>query len=166
MILSSISQAIYDRLTADTGSGGLYESGVWNIISGAWAIFATPGPSAFPRIVYSIDMDGAHSTTADEFNVSVRMTVMDDTTQIADDSPFSGRIGAVLNRIHGNSVLQTGRTPTYGFNRHLLVLPTNGYTAKASWCLITGVECGMVDEKIVQATTSFKFRVTAIASNP
>ena len=166
MILSAISQAIYDRLTADTGTGGLYEGGFWNIITGAWAIFATPGPSSFPRIVYSINLDSAHSTTADEFNVTVQMTVMDDVNQLADDAPFSGRIGAVIDRIHGNAVLQTGRTPTYGFNRHLLVLPTNGYTAKASHCLVTGVECGMVDEKIVQATTSFKFRVSALAANP
>jgi hypothetical protein len=166
MILSTINQAIYSRLKADNGTGGIYEGNAWTLVSGAWSIFATPGPSAFPRIVFGINLEGVHSTTADEFNVTVQMSVFDDTTLIDENSPFSGRIGLIINRIHGDAVLQNGRTPTYGFNRHLLVLPTNGYTAKASWCLITGVECGMVDEKIVQATTSFKFRVTAMANNP
>jgi hypothetical protein len=166
MILSPICEAITTRLKADTGAGGLYYGGAWNGITGAWPIWGTPGPSAFPRIVFGFDMQSAHSTTADEFEVTLRMTVMDDITLLVDSNTFEGRISQIIDRIHGDSVLQNGRTPTYGFNRHRMVLPTNGYSAKASWCLVTGVECGMVDEKIVQATTSFKFRVTAIASNP
>ena len=72
----------------------------------------------------------------------------------------------MVDRVHGNAVLRSGMSPTYGFNRYALELATNSYSAEASACLLTEGQMGMVDEKIISVTTNMKFRVTAVAANP
>lgn len=165
MILTSIYQAIFDRVKADTGAGGLYASGAWNIISGTYSIIGTPAAITFPYLLVSVRMDQDHSMTADEFNCTATFQVFDQ-QQDATAGRFAGRISAVLDRLHGNAILQAGRIPTYGFHRHLLVLPTNGYTAKASNCLVRTYDATMLDEHMMQGTMTATFRVTALATNP
>jgi hypothetical protein len=166
MLLATINQAIYDRIKADTGSGGLYKSGAWSIISGAYSVFGSPNPMVFPYLLWSIRMEQDHSLPADEFNVTATFTVYDQIQDYVTSSEYHARVTSVLDRLHGNAVLQNGRVPTYGFHRHLLVLPTNGYTAQASHCFVRSYDSSMVDEHTVTGTMSMTFRVSALASNP
>lgn len=166
MLHAAINQAIYDRIKADTGTNGLYKSGAWNIISGAYSVFGTPNPIVFPYVLWSIRMEQDHSLPADEFVVTTTFTVYDQVQDYVNSSEYSARVSAVLDRLHGNAVLQTGRVPTYGFHRHLLVLPTNGYTAQASQCFVRTYDSTMLDEHTVTGTMSMTFRVSALASNP
>lgn len=165
MILTTIYQAIFDRIKADTGAGGLYNGNAWNVISGAYSIFGTPAAITFPYLLVSVRMDQDHSMTADEFNCTVTFQVFDQ-VQDAVAGNFAGRISGVMDRLHGNAILQAGRIPTYGFHRHLLVLGTNGYTAKASNCLVRTYDSTMIDEHMMQGTMTATFRVTALATNP
>ena len=165
MILTSIYKAIFDRLKADTGSGGLYNGGNWKIISGAYSVYGTPAAMVFPYLLVSVRMEQDHSLTADEFNATATFTVYDQ-VQDAVAGDFGTNISSVLDRLHGNAILQAGRIPTYGFHRHLLVLPTNGYTAKASNCYVRTYDATMIDEHTMQGTMTATFRVTALATNP
>jgi hypothetical protein len=165
IVLSAVNQAILDRLKADTGTGGLYQSGAWNLISGAWAA-AAPAAATFPYLVWTLNWSAAPSRQADEYELIASFTIYDDASVYVDDSNFANRVSPVMDRIHGDAVLQSGCVPTYGFNRYALTLATNGYTAKASTCLVTEGQMGMLDEKILSVTTNMKFRVTALAANP
>ena len=165
IVMSAINQAILDRLKSDTGTGGLYNGGVWNYISGAWAA-AAPASAQFPYLVWTLNWSAEPSRQADEYALIASFTVYDDASTYVDDSNFANRVSPVVDRVHGDAVLQSGSTPTYGFNRYALTLATNGYSAKASTCLLTEGQMGMVDEKIISVTTNMKFRVTALAANP
>jgi hypothetical protein len=165
MILTSIYKAIFDRLKADTGTGGLYNGGNWKIISGAYSVYGTPAAMVFPYLLVSVRLEQDHSLTADEFNATATFTVYDQ-VQDAVAGDFGTNISSVLDRLHGNAILQAGRVPTYGFHRHLLVLPTNGYTAKASNCYVRTYDATMIDEHTMQGTMTATFRVTALATNP
>jgi hypothetical protein len=166
MILSSIYQAIFDRVKADTGTDGLYKSGAWNIISGAYSVFGTPAAITYPYLLVGVRLEQDHSLTADEWTATATFTVWDQVQNYASSADFDTRITAVMDRLHGNAVLQAGRIPTYGFHRHLLVLPTNGYTAKASHCFVRTYDATMTDEHSIQATMTATFRVSALAANP
>ena len=165
MILTSIYKAIFDRLKADTGTGGLYNGGSWKIISGAYSVYGTPAAIVFPYLLVSVRLEQDHSLTADEFNATATFTVYDQ-VQDAIAGDFGTNISSVLDRLHGNAILQAGRIPTYGFHRHLLVLPTNGYTAVASNCYVRTYDATMIDEHTMQGTMTATFRVTALATNP
>ena len=166
MILSSIYQAIYDRIKADTASDGLYKSGAWNIISGAYSVFGTPAAIVYPYLLVAVRLEQDHSLPADEFNATATFQVFDQVQTYASGTAFANRVTGVLDRLHGNAILQAGRVPTYGFHRHLLVLPTNGYSAKASHCFVRTYDSTMIDEHTVQATMTATFRVSALAANP
>ena len=165
MILTTIYQAILDRLKADTGAGGLYNGGSWKIISGAYSIFGTPAAIVYPYLLVSVRMDQDHSLPADEFNCTATFQIFDQ-VQDATTNSFSGRISGVFDRLHGDAVLQVGRVPTYGFHRHLLVLGTNGYTARASNCFVRTYDASMIDEHTMQGNMTATFRVSALAANP
>lgn len=166
MIVSAIHQAILTRIKADTGAGGLYAGSAWNIISGAYSIFGTPSAIVYPYLMFTTRMEQDHSLTSDDFRVTATFTVFDQILDYASGSAFSNRVSAVMDRLHGNAVLQSGRVPTYGFHRHLLVLPTNGYTAQATQCFVTSQDQTMADEHSLAATMTMTFRVSALAANP
>jgi hypothetical protein len=46
------------------------------------------------------------------------------------------------------------------------VLPTNGYSAVASTCIVEDNDATIVSENVVMATMKMTFRVSAIAANP
>ena len=95
MILSSIYQAIFDRVKADTGAGGLYASGAWNIISGAYSVFGTPAAITYPYLLVGVRLEQDHSLTADEWTATATFTVWDQVQNYASAADFSTRITAV-----------------------------------------------------------------------
>lgn len=163
--LTQINQAILDRLKADTGSGGLYNGGAWNLVSGAWAVCA-PANATFPYIVWTLAWTPAPSRQSDEYDLVASISVFDDASLYVDDSNFSNRVSPIMDRIHGDAIITAGSVPTYGFQRHPLVIGSNIYSAKGSTCLLTDGACQMTDEKIIIATTNMKFRVTALNPSP
>jgi hypothetical protein len=167
MILAPIYQAIYDRMKADTGAGGLYNGGAWNLITGgAYTVFAAPTPITGPYLVFSVAMQQQNTTTGDEFLCTATFNLYDRLNESSQTAYIGTSILPALDRLHGNAVLQNGRVPTYGFNRHRLVLPTNGYSAVASTCIVEDNDATIVSENVVMATMKMTFRVSAIAANP
>lgn len=167
MILAPIYQAIYDRMQADTGTGGLYNGASWKLITGgAWTVFAAPTPITGPYLVFSVAMVQNNTTTGDEFLCTATFNLFDRLNESSSTSYIGTSLLPALDRLHGNAVLQTGRVPTYGFNRHRLVLPTNGYSATASTCIVQRNDATIVNENVVMATMEMTFRISAIAANP
>ncbi len=147
MIYSALNLAVMTRLKADTGTGGLYSASggtAWNtsIISGAYAVRGLPETLAFPYLVYTIDTQPDYTADADAFSVGITFTVFEDARRGLD------RVTATLDRLHGDAVLQSGWTPTYGFNRHKLVIATNGYSATGGDCLSQGVTPAAFDQDV------------------
>jgi len=166
VIISAIHQAILSRIKADTGAGGLYAGNAWNIISGAYSIFGPPSAITYPYLMFTTRLEQDHTLTSDDFRVTATLTIFEQVLDYTSGAAFSARVSAAMDRLHGNAVLQAGRVPTYGFHRHLLVLPTNGYTAQATNCFVTSQDQAMVDEHSMAATMTMTFRVSALASNP
>jgi hypothetical protein len=160
MIYQLTAKAILDRLKADTGDGGIYEGGDWTLVEGAWNNLANPGNGTRPYIVYSFSGDSEDSQTSDEDLLTLTFQVYDNATNGTDT------ITAVLDRLHGNGILQTGRIPTYGFHRHVLALDTNTYNAVATECIQTSFEVGPLNEHVCLGTIAFTFRISAQAVSP
>jgi hypothetical protein len=166
MIFSTIERAILDRIKADTGTGGLYVSGAWNttfLSGGAWANTGRPNvarASLYPYLVYSMNATGAHGFIDDAWEVSITFTVYDE--------PINGvsRITSVLDRLFGNAIITSGRTPTYGFHRHVLVLSTNDYSAVGGDVTCKTMSVEALDENVVQGTITFDTTFSALAANP
>lgn len=167
MILAPIYQAIFDRMKADTGTGGLYNGGSWKLITGgAYTVFASPNAITGPYLVFSVSMVQQNTTTGDEFLCTAQFNLFDRLNESSSSDYIGTSLLPALDRLHGNAVLQSGRVPTYGFNRHRLVLPTNGYSATASTCIVQRNDATIVNENVVMATMEMTFRVSAIAANP
>ena len=160
MIYQTLAKAIFDRIKADIGAGGIYQDGDWTLVEGAYNNMANPADGDRPYIVYSFTSDPEDSQTSDEEKLTITFQVYDNATRGTD------RITAVLDRLHGNGILQAGRIPTYGFHRHILTLATNTYSAVASECLRENIEVGPINEHVVLASISFTFRITAQAVSP
>lgn len=162
MILSPIYQAIFDRLRADTGAGGLYNGGAWNLITGgAYAVYGSPNPVTGPYLVFDVAMGKDPTTTSDDFQCTVNMRIYQHIQANTSDDNISELMLKAMDRIHGDGMLQANRTPTYGFNRHLLVLPTNIYSAYGGGCLCTAYGCEIIDEHTVVGTVEIGFRISA-----
>lgn len=166
MILAAVYQAIYDRLKADTGSAGLYYQNQWRMITGAYAVYGSPNPVTGPYLVYTVRMEQDHTTVGDEYQCICTMRLFAHTQQTDSTNYVGETILKALDRIHGNGVLQNGRVPTYGFNRHRLVLPTNTYSAVGGGCICTTYDVEQIDEHTAAATVDIAFRIAAIAANP
>lgn len=166
MILSTIYAAILNRLKADTGTGGLYVGNAWNLITGAYAVYGSPNPVTGPYMVYTVRMDQAHTTVGDEYNCVATFRIYAHTQEAASDDNIGLTVIAAMDRIHGNAVLRNGRVPTYGFNRHLLVLPTNTYSAVGGGCICNAYDVEQIDEHTAVGTVEVAFRIAAIAANP
>jgi hypothetical protein len=166
MIHAAVYQAILSRLKADTGTGGLYVGNQWNLITGAYAVYGNPNPVTGPYLVYGVRMQEQHTTVGDEYQCVCTMRLYAH-TEAADAATNIGEtIVAAMDRIHGNAVLRNGRVPTYGFNRHELVLPTNTYSAKGGGCICTAYDVEQIDEHTAAGTVEIAFRIAAIAANP
>jgi hypothetical protein len=166
MIHAAVYQAILSRLKADTGTGGIYFGNVWNLITGAYAVYGSPNPVTGPYLVYSVRMQENHTTVGDEYQCVCTMRLYAHTEATDASNNIGETIVAAMDRIHGNAVLRTGRVPTYGFNRHLLVLPTNTYSAVGGGCICTTYDVEQIDEHTAAGTVEIAFRIAAIAANP
>lgn len=166
MIIGTVCRAIEDRIKADTGTGGLYLSGAWNttiLQGGAWAMNARPTvapASLFPYLVFGVQAQGTHGFIDDLFECTATFNVYDESVQ------GLSRISSVLDRLFGNAVLVSGRTPGWGFHRHTLVLSTNDYSATGGDMTCKSLSVEPLDEHRNQGTISFDFTFSALAANP
>lgn len=135
-----VAQAIRARLLTDTGSGGLWETAG---VNKCLTITYTEGPknsggsipSITPYLVYSLvsftqddTYDGDCGTYQYQFDI------VDDNSSA--NTYGTTRGAAIGDRLFGDAIGQTNRTPSYGLHRHLLTLTTTGLTL-APWS--TGV---------------------------
>ncbi|REK40880.1 MAG: hypothetical protein DWQ20_00700 [Actinobacteria bacterium] len=123
--IQDIEKEIYERLTGDTGSGGLFASGS-ELVSSVWTDLVPPSSDPWWH---------ANGKDADDPTISfvVRGTSLADTTESAgralevvftvecrafDPSTPPGEIiNAILNRIEGDWFDQASQVPTFGIDR-------------------------------------------------
>jgi len=160
MIYQSLAKCVLDRLKADIGTGGIYQGGGWTLVDGAYNNLASPARTQRPYIVYTFSSEKDDSQTSDEEIVTVTFNIYHEATVGTD------LITAIIDRLHGDAILQAGRIPTFGFHRHIMVLPTNGYNAQATECLRQSVDVGPLDTSTVIATVIYEFRISAQAVSP
>jgi len=161
VILSPIYEAIMNRLKADTGTGGLYEGNQWNLITGVYAVYGSPNPVTGPYMVFTVRMDKDPTCTSDEFNCTATMNIYAHTQEAVSDNYIGTTMLAAMNRIHGDSMMQANRSPTYGFNRFRLALPTNIYSANGGGCLCSSYNVEQIDEHTCVGTVEVVFKIMA-----
>jgi len=108
------------RLQADTGAHGLYATG--NVlVTGVFNNYVNPS-QRMPFIVWDlvsvVQTDCFDNDLVDcTFNISV----------YADKTPPAlSRAQYILNRIYGDAIYQSNRTPTFGLHRHILTYTYSG----------------------------------------
>lgn len=137
---SSLLQAVYDRLRADTGSGGLL--GTPALVGGVYVVRAPDSATlTLPYIVIDIaGMSHSDSFSADYTEWEFRTHVF--------ASYISGIAGVqtVTNRVYGDAVAQPSRVPSYGLHRHVLVpAAVSGFTHSATG--ITHIDSILLDSE-------------------
>lgn len=153
--------AILTRLQADAT---LYAGAAWTaaLAGGAWAAQMPNGTLAYPYVVYDIQTDPSHAFTGQGADFTV-------TFEVIDESPQGlARISVILDRLIGNAMLATGtRTvPTYGLDRHTLVLPANTLNAVSASLVSGACSISAMDEKRSRAVLSFKGSMHNLGVNP
>ena len=157
-----VAEAIFVRLKADTGTGGLYSASggtTWltTILSGAYGYEGTPAQLVYPYIVFSVE-SGEHEPTftGDGFNYTIRIQHYEQ-AQTGVDALRAG-----FNRIYGDAALQSSRSPSYGLHRHLLVLDTDSTKNPLGWVgapvSAVSTAISMVDTNVVMCETVFETR--------
>lgn len=169
MDLTVISNAIYARIQADTGSGGLWLSaGTINtaVIAEIRYAIATPSVPVFPYVVWELDWDDDYANfTGDGAMFMATFTIRDMAARGWD------RISVIVNRLIGDAMLASGNrnVPTYGFNRHRLVLATDSTnplgmkTDAMRWVPVGGNR--PTDENYLEAVLAFRGLATTQAVN-
>lgn len=155
-----ISQAILTRIKADTGTGGLYESGSYHIITGAHYLRADDA-AARPYIVFNVtqDSDPALTSASGECLVTFRI--------VSDASDGGLILQTIWNRLFGDAMLQTNRVPTYGLDRHALTLPTNPLSATSTQLIYLGSSDVLdSDDATMEWDMRFKLNWDAAAVSP
>lgn len=136
MIFNLVARAIYDRILADTGTGGLRVAGppaAWSpiIAGGIWGIQANPATTTKPYGVFTLTATNPRpSFKSDGYLYTARFDIY--------DHPRSeyANLSAILDRLYGNAVDVAGGLPTFGLHRWTPTFATNAYglTAGAFLC--------------------------------
>lgn len=118
---------ILARAQADTGTGGLFNSGT-PLVTG---IFNTFGPrgQAFPHMIFVLES----AAQRDAMNTSTRLVQWGLHTYI-EEKPASGAApfaaySTIMERVLGDWTAQSNRTPSYGFDRWTPTLSGSGWSA-------------------------------------
>jgi hypothetical protein len=108
--LAALYKVIYDRAVADTGSGGLFNSGT-PLITGIFNN-SVASSAVLPYIVYNVAADTAmHAFTRDIFRYQFRLQVY-----VARNTADPFLVGSnIIKRAFGDS--SGGSAPSYGFHR-------------------------------------------------
>ena len=126
--------AVYSRLKADTGSGGLYNAGN-PLITSAYNEEAARD-AVFPYVVFSVGSYTSQDTfLKDMKEVALRFNVY--TEMFPNTTGATMTLGSqILERLYGDAMLHTPPVPTYGFNRHMLDLAALSSTWRATHALM------------------------------
>lgn len=165
MICTLPALAAIERLKADTGTGGLYNGGDWNIISGAYFTLAAPGTAqVYPYIVITASADYDDTMVSDDQKCTIGISVFGSAIEGVE------KLHQVAARIWGDAVLQTGRAPTYGLHRHRLVLSNsstlNPWGAVASEMYVTNQMVVPDGENVIKLDMTLTVHMSAVAANP
>lgn len=134
MNLHGLREAIIARVQADTGSGGLWAAA--KLINSISYTFEARGSTtgiraAQPFVVF--DFPSVQPRDGYAYNLHelfVRFHTFYPFLRNKDAAITAA--ATIQNRIYGDALVQANRTPSYGFDRHLLVLTTTG-DAAAPW---------------------------------
>ena len=110
-------KAIMDRAKTDTGSGGIFEVGGTNLVTGFYNIWL-PTDQTFPAVIYEIAAAFDFGMfKANMIDIDIRMHVFAKMVPVDGDTPGGDLLAAIVDRINGDWILQSGGLPTYGFDR-------------------------------------------------
>jgi hypothetical protein len=128
MNIQSLCTDVKARLEADVTTNGLYPTGGTPLINGIFNQFAPPN-LFMPYIV----VDAVSAVQDDCFDldkIDFAVTVHIFASATAGDLVTAQRI---IERVYGDGIKQSNRTPTYGLHRHKLVYTTTGAFENDKW---------------------------------
>lgn len=116
------------RVEADQGTGGLCEGGHYSTSGGGLLTDFSPIQAQatqlnFTNGLYIVAL--AEGTNFDALDADIVKYTMTLQVYAPRNEGMSARLVKVLNRLHGDAMLQAGRIPSYGFSRHTLVLSSD-----------------------------------------
>lgn len=122
---NTLLRAVYERLAADTGSGGLLYSSA-PLVTGIYTRrFPTPSPAStdFPYVIAYFDaMSGDDTFSTEGKRVGLQVEWFVDETASGTDSVE--RAGKILERVVGDWTDQASGVPSYGLSRYAPTLQT------------------------------------------
>ena len=117
MNLALVASAIRDRIRADTGTGGLFNTSTGLLHNTDHPTYGTGlEERTFPYILFDIEDTQADEFDADTTTATVRIHIVDAREQ------GIGRCVTILSRLYGDGVSQANNEPSYGIHRHPLVV--------------------------------------------
>ena len=135
MNINGLAQAIRARALADTGTGGMFNSGSPLLKSflhyfGPEAATDAQLSAIVPYCVFAVGpIHSDPGYNENQYEADVEMHIFD--ARKLGHSAVT--IEAISDRLMGDAIAQTNRTPTYGFDRHQLVLTNAGPEAHGPW---------------------------------
>jgi len=159
-VIDYITKAIITRLKADTGAGGLYESGSWHYVKGVYAYRAADDADR-PFIKVNVSQRNSDTLTSDGCEFTVSLSI------VSNNSEGGALLQTIWNRVFGDAMLQTGRVPTYGLHRHILSLGSTPLSASCTY-LMHDETSEVFDEDTVTYSWDVRFssRWDAQATSP
>ena len=166
MICASVAAAILTRLKTDST---LWDSigGAWQtlIAGGIWFSQGDPTTRTLPYGVFTITENHDPTFTTQEAAYSLEFNIYDNPPGQQSDGLDS--VVSIESRIHGDAMLQAGRVPSYGLDRHKLTIPTNYLSAAGGQIMAESCSIGPDDENHVVLTMTFSIKnIAANAVTP
>lgn len=157
MITAALLTDVYNRLLADTGSGGLFAG--TPLVNGAYNVYApsSTAASAYPYIIFNAET----SENVDSFNTAVVDARFSVHTYVAEEdasgiAPWS-RGKAIVARVRGDWDAQAGRTPSFGLDRWQPTLTGSGWSASI---VVSDTEMEQHEEGVMHWVQSFRCLVS------
>ncbi len=154
MDLAALGTSIKARAVADTGSGGLFNSGT-PLVTGIYNTNA-PDDATFPYLVYSVAAMGPNDTFTGEVDeIMFRITVYDmrHPDGATPRDPIL-RCSNIIARVIGPG----GTSPSYGFHRHTLsITSSDGW---ASGTIVRGSQAQNHTDDVYQFDLDFRVLLT------
>ncbi len=129
--LSAFMAAIIARVQADTGTGGLYKPGTGLLLAGGgiWSWMGNPASTIYPYIVVTANDREAPAFNQEGSECELQFHIFDSTERrtgtTGTASVGSANCEYIIDRLYGDAMAYTSRTPSYGLHRHQLTIGAN-----------------------------------------
>jgi hypothetical protein len=158
---NTLTRAVYDRLTGDTGTGGLRNSSSPLVASIHAREAPIPTPSSFPYLVFFVTtVTGEEAFDAEKHIVGFEAEWF--VEEQASGVDAVERSGLILERLVGDVTDQSSGVPTYGLSRWAPTLQTGWLAAPIEFMAASDVSDTL---GVIRWTASFEVQVSKVGGS-